>query len=95
MSHIVIRTAPKFKLRKEVKVDLPCPTCNQKITVDADDVDKGNIVQCSNCDGKTYYPFDRPWYRNTKIVIGFILSLIVAIVVGVLGDLIFGAVFSQ
>ena len=53
------------------------------MNLDADDVDLGHIIQCAECQKNTYYPFEKPWYQKTKLVVGYILSLIISFVLGI------------
>ena len=85
-SQIVNFGAPKLTIKKEVKAEITCPNCNEKITVDAGDVDIGHIIACSSCSHKTYYPFEKPIYKKGKLIVGYILSMIVTFILGLFVD---------
>lgn len=57
--------------------------------LDANEVDIGHVVKCGKCKRLTYYPFERPWYRRRKLIIGYFLSLLVSFALGLLGNYIY------
>lgn len=81
-SSVVNPSKPVLTVRKHLTVSVSCPGCNESMSFDAQDVDIGNIVKCSACLNKTYYPFDKPWYRNTKLIFGYFISIVVSFVIG-------------
>ncbi len=83
MTDIVNRGAPHLTLKKQIHARVPCPNCDATLDLDADEVDIGHIIKCVECDKKTYYPFERPWYRRGKLFIGYLLSLVVAFALGI------------
>jgi hypothetical protein len=83
MSSIVNTGSPSLILKKQLRARLSCPNCDSTFDLDADAVDIGHIIRCDECEKKTYYPFERPWYRRRKLVLGYIASLIVSFVVGI------------
>ena len=44
---------------------------------DPEKVDIGNIVKCDKCQKLTYYPFDKPWYKKRRLLMGYIISIII------------------
>ena len=81
-SNIINQGEPNLTIKRELKAEINCPNCDELITLDAEKVDKGNIIRCSHCEKNTYYPFDRPWYQRRKLIIGYIISLVVTFLVG-------------
>ncbi len=79
---------PTLTYRKQIRVSVSCPNCQEQMHFDPGDVDLGNIVSCEKCKTKTYYPFEKPWYKKTKLVICYILSLIVTFLLGLLTNFI-------
>lgn len=53
------------------------------MNLDANDVDIGHIIQCAKCKKNTYYPFEKPWYKKSKLVLGYVLSLTVSFLLGI------------
>jgi uncharacterized paraquat-inducible protein A len=82
MTEIVNRGTPNLAVKRQVRVNLPCPNCDHTLDLDGNEVDIGHTVKCDLCGTKTYYPFERPWYRRTKLIFGYIVSLIVAFLLG-------------
>lgn len=83
MTTVVNRGQPALRIKKEVTAIVNCPNCNDPMNLDANDVDIGHIIQCAKCSKNTYYPFEKPWYRKTKLVAGYVLSLIVSFLLGI------------
>jgi len=46
-------------------------------------VSQGNVVECSSCQAKTYYPYERPWRRNGKAIGAYAVGLLVSFVLGI------------
>lgn len=86
MSSIVNRSKPSLTVKTERKVNLPCPNCSEEMTLNDSDVDNGNIVKCSACSKLTYYPFERSWFRNRKVILGLIGTVVLSIALGVAGN---------
>ncbi len=84
MTEIVNRGTPNLSVKREVRVRVSCPNCDGTLDLNADEVDIGHVVKCDNCQQKTYYPFERPWYRRGKLIAGYVLSLMVAFLLGLL-----------
>ena len=82
MTEIVNRGAPNLVIKKQVRARVSCPNCDEMLDMDAEEVDIGHIIKCDKCTKKTYYPFERPWYRKRKLFRGFVLSLLVAFAIG-------------
>ena len=82
MDVIIDSSRPALKISKIIKAEINCPNCDAKMSFDGNEVDIGNIVLCKECKTKTYYPFEKPWYRHGKLIIGYILSLIVTFLLG-------------
>jgi uncharacterized paraquat-inducible protein A len=82
MTSIVNQGKPVLKVQKRLTAIISCPNCNELMAMDSDDVDIGNIVKCSCCKKKTYYPFDKPWYRKTKLIFSYLISVIAAFLIG-------------
>ena len=83
MTTVVNRGQPALQIKREVKAIVNCPNCNDPMNLDANDVDLGHIIQCAKCRQNTYYPFEKPWYQKTKLVAGYIVSLLVSFVLGI------------
>lgn len=83
MTTVVNRGQPALRIKREVTAIVNCPNCNDPMNLDANDVDIGHIIQCAKCTKNTYYPFEKPWYRKTKLVFGYILSLIASFLLGI------------
>jgi hypothetical protein len=79
---IVNRGAPNLTLKRPLQAHVTCPNCNEMMEIDANDVDIGNIVKCEQCNTNTYYPFEKPWYRRGKLLVGFALSIALSFVLG-------------
>lgn len=82
MTEIVNRGTPDLSIKRQVRVRISCPNCDSTLDLDANEVDIGHTVKCDVCGKKTYYPFERPWYRRTKLIFGYVASLIVAFLLG-------------
>lgn len=82
MTSIVNQGKPVLKVQRSLTAIISCPNCNELMAMDSDNVDIGNIVKCSYCKKKTYYPFDKPWYRKTKLILSYLVSVIVAFSIG-------------
>lgn len=82
MTDIVNTGTPSLTLRKEIRARLNCPNCDAMLDLDANSVDVGHIIRCGTCEKKTYYPFERPWYRRRKLIVGYALSIVVSFIVG-------------
>lgn len=93
MSEIVSTGSPQLTYKKEVRARINCPNCNEVMHFDPTEVDIGNIVKCDKCEKLTYYPFEKPWYRKTKVIVGFIFSNIVAFIIGILVNYAYTKVF--
>lgn len=83
MTTIVNRGQPALQIKREVKAIVNCPNCSDPMNLDANDVDIGHIIKCSKCSQNTYYPFEKPWYRKSKLVMGYIASLIISFALGI------------
>jgi len=83
MTTIVNRGQPALRIKRELKAIVNCPNCNDPMNLDANDVDIGHIIQCAKCTKNTYYPFEKPWYRKSKLVVGYVLSLLVSFLLGI------------
>ena len=94
-SLIVNDGSPKLTIWKEVKAEITCPNCSEKITVNANDVDIGHIIECSACSKKTYYPFEKPLYKKGKLIVGYISSLLVTFILGLSTNYISGEIFGD
>ncbi len=84
MSDILATNQPNFSYKKELKVEINCPNCNEVMKFDAQKVDIGNIVKCDYCNNKSYYPFSKPWYKKSISILLFIISLVIAFGIGLL-----------
>jgi len=82
MSSIINTGIPALTLKKEVRARLSCPNCEGVLDLDATAVNWGHVIKCDLCEKKTYYPFERPWYRRRKLIFGYIGSIIVSFIVG-------------
>lgn len=82
MTEIVNRGTPNLAIKRQVRVELSCPNCDHTLDLDGDEVDIGHTVKCDSCGKKTYYPFERPWYRRGKLIAGYIGSIVVAFLLG-------------
>jgi uncharacterized paraquat-inducible protein A len=82
MTSIVNQGKPVLKVQKRLTATISCPNCNDLMTMDSNDIDIGNTIKCSNCKNKTYYPFNKPWHRKTKLIVTYLLSVIIALVIG-------------
>jgi hypothetical protein len=82
MTDIVNRGAPNLTIKKQIRARVSCPNCDAMLDLDAEEVDIGHIIKCDSCEKNTYYPFERPWYRRRKLIVGYVLSLIVAFILG-------------
>jgi ribosomal protein L37E len=82
MTEIVNRGTPNLAIKRQVRVHLSCPNCDHTLDLDGNEVDIGHTVKCDSCGKKTYYPFERPWYRRGRLIVGYIASLCVAFLLG-------------
>jgi hypothetical protein len=69
---------------------MSCPSCSKLLEMKQRYIDFGNIITCPHCDNKTYYPFEKPWYLQGNLVVGYVISLVGSFVAGVLVKLLFG-----
>ena len=83
MTTIVNRGQPALQIKREVKAIVPCPNCNAPMSLDANDVDIGHIIECAKCGKNTYYPFEKLWYQKTRLVVGYLLSIFVSFLLGI------------
>ena len=83
MTSIVNRGKPAIQVKRELTASVNCPNCQAIMGLDATDVDIGNIIQCSKCKKKTYYPFEKPWYRKAKNITFYIFSVVVSYFIGI------------
>ncbi len=82
MTDIVNRGAPNLSIKKQIRARVSCPNCDVMLDLDAEEVDIGHIIKCDDCSKNTYYPFERPWYRRRKLIVGYALSLTVSFLLG-------------
>jgi ribosomal protein L37AE/L43A len=82
MSEIVNKGLPSLEIKKQIKVEISCPNCDNTIVLNANDVDIGHIIKCSKCNSKTYYPFEKPWYRKRKLIALYIISIVISFMIG-------------
>jgi uncharacterized paraquat-inducible protein A len=95
MTEIVNRGTPNLAIKKQVRVRVSCPNCDATLDLDADEVDIGHIVKCDGCGKNTYYPFERPWYRRGKLILGYIASLLVAFLLGLFTNYVYDHIKSD
>jgi len=60
--------------------------------LDPSDVDIGHIIRCTSCEKATYYPFERPWYKRKKLIWGYVASIGLSFLVGMITNYAYDAV---
>lgn len=71
-------------LKKKTVFHLLCPKCDKNIDVTS--VQNNTYIQCGSCENITWRPdYDPPWWAKTR---NFILSLIGAIVIGIISTIV-------
>jgi hypothetical protein len=84
MTIILNQGTPSLTLQKQLRAKINCPNCQQLLDLDAHTVDVGHVIQCGACNKNTYYPFERPWYRRRRLILGYVLSLLTSFLLGLL-----------
>jgi hypothetical protein len=82
MTEIINRGEPKLTLKKVISAQINCPNCDGMLELDASQVDIGHVIKCGACNQKTYYPFERPWYRRQRLIWGYVASILGSFVLG-------------
>jgi len=82
MTQIVNAGTPGLTYAKHVQAKINCPNCHKQMTLDANSVDIGNVIQCVDCGHNTYYPFQKPWNRRGKEILIYLVSIVVSFMVG-------------
>ncbi len=83
MSEIVNRGAPDLTLKRHITAEVTCPNCTNLMKLNADIIDLGHIISCDSCQKNTYYPFEKPWFRRRRLIVGYIVSICVAFIIGI------------
>lgn len=95
MAQIVNRGKPGYSLKKRQTVEVNCPNCDHIMSLDPEEVDIGHIVKCEGCDTKTYYPFEKPWYRKTRVILIWVVSVVISFMIGKFIESGWGNVFES
>ena len=82
MTQIVNTGTPGLTYAKHIEAKITCPNCQKQMSMDADSVDFGNVIQCLDCGHNTYYPFQKPWNRRGKDLAYYVASLVASFIVG-------------